>query len=69
MALGPYTTEDEARQEGHRLIPGWFDAVELPTSNTATATRMLKARDLQGGGDLGRALRPVRHVIPDDQSG
>ena len=68
VALGPYSFEDEARKEGHRRIPGWFDVVELPTRDVAMATRMLKARQLQSGSDLGDVLRPVRHVISDGQS-
>lgn len=68
VALGPYNFEHEAQEDGHKKIPGFFEVVELPTRDVGMATRMLKARELQGGAELGAVLRPVSHIPPKGHS-
>ena len=61
IALGPYFTDDEARERGRELLGGSFEVVELRTRDLRRATQILKARTLQETQNIDYALQKVRH--------
>lgn len=70
IVLGPYHSEDEARDNAGNLgEPRFF---KLPTRDPSKATRMIKAKVFKREG-IGRAMKRVGHsvsgtsTLPEDE--
>lgn len=66
VVLGWYNTEEEANTVGFQQLGGDFEAYELPTTDKARATAMIKAKILNQTSDLDMALRRVSHKLPNN---
>jgi len=58
--LGPFSTEDDANQEGYLKVDGDYEVIPLPTRDLSRAVRMLRG---QNGEDFGDSFNRTRHVI------
>ena len=61
--LGPYNSESEANQVAVSKLSGAYEVIPLKTRDRSRATSILKHRLLTESGDLGEALRRVRHSV------
>jgi len=62
--LGPYNSEEEAHEKGMEKLDGDFQVVALKTRNETKATRLIRGKYLNQGGNLSTALKPMSHKIP-----
>ena len=62
LLLGPYSSEDEARNIGYQKLDGDFMPVQLKTRDRATATQMLRHRKLTVDDEpISDAMQKIRH--------
>ena len=61
--IGPSYSEQDAWDLGYQKLDCPFEVRALRTRDTATATRMLKGKQLQETGNLGDAVRRTRHKV------
>lgn len=54
-------TEESATRYGYEKLPCTFEVVGLPTRVTASASRMLKGRNLDETADIDKSLERYRH--------
>ena len=60
VVLGPFSTEDDANQEGYLKVDGDYEVTPLPTRDLGRAVRMLR---MQNGEDINQSFQRTRHVI------
>ena len=60
VVLGPFSTEEDANQEGYLKIDGDYEVMPLPTKDLGRAVRMLR---MQNGEDITDSFRRTRHAI------
>jgi len=62
LLLGPYGSEDEARQIGYEKLNGDFTPVQLRTRDRGTATQILRHRKLTlDDQSISESMKDVRH--------
>jgi len=63
LIYGSPNSESEAQRKGFEKLPCPFEVITLPTSDIATASRMVKGRKLDDTQDLGQSLERLRHTF------
>lgn len=62
--IGPYNSEYKAQLKADNLDQE-YDIVMLPTRNSASASRMVKAKSFEDTGDFTKATKKLRHPKRD----
>lgn len=58
--IGPYNSEYSAQRKADNLEQD-YDIVSLPTRNSSSASRMVKAKAFEDSGDFDKSTQKLKH--------